>query len=355
MNSVVEIVTLPFTIAWTILSLPVCFFSEKIGLKMPAKIVQTAVDMRGKVVVVTGANCGVGFRTAAWISKMGATVIMGCRTAEKGLAAERTLTAELAAGEPGFPNSDAGRVVFMQLDLGDLVSIRLFAEKLLKEFPSIDVLINNAGINDGGKTKQGLDEVFGVNFIGHFHLTKLLLERLKLNPNGARIVNVSSVVHRFAPHNCDFEASARGGDSLHNYQNSKLAMILFTSDLRQRLAGTQVKAFAVNPGAVKSEIWRSWTGVSKKFLDAAMLLFFLNTDQGAAPSIHCASQSLSSLEKGFWYFTPYFVPKVLPLGFELIAPFAGSCPTLPALPPKHKQVALKLWELCENILTEKDI
>mmetsp|Transcript_40986 Transcript_40986/g.52812 ORF Transcript_40986/g.52812 Transcript_40986/m.52812 type:complete len:358 (-) Transcript_40986:197-1270(-) len=340
----------PLSLGWISLSYPLNTFSTMIGLRQKPQIIECPSDMRCKTVIVTGANCGVGYRTAAWIAKMGGTVILACRSKEKGEAAQQVLMEELAVGEERFPHSGEGRVLFRELDLGDLHSVQSFAEKVLLEFKDIDVLINNAGVNDGGRTKQGLDEVFGVNFIGHFLLTSLLLERLKQNKNGARIVNLASVVHRFAPDDCDFEASALGRDKIHNYQNSKLAMVLFTRELERRLAATKVRVFAVNPGAVRSEIWRTWHGVSKQVLNAAMAMLFLSPDEGSATSVHVATQPLEKLEN--YYYSPYYAPEWMPLAFEMLGPFAGAQSTAPNLPKNEKSKSLELWILCENIISE---
>lgn len=328
----------PATLAWLVISFPMSIFWRKKPIADPH------MDMRGKTVIVTGANCGIGFRSAAWLSKMGATVILACRSTERGLAAEKAIKEELETPLASFPYRDTGRVVFHKLDLGDFESIRSFASTICQGYMNIDVLINNAGLNDGKMTKQGLDEVFGVNFLGHFLLTILLLEKLKNNFRGARIINVSSVVHRFSPSKPDFEASANGMDKMHNYQNSKLAMVLFTKELRRRLKGTQVSACAVSPGAVRSEIWRSWHGLPRAALNAAMAALFLDTDQGAAPSIHCAAAPPAALGTHL-YHCPYLTAPACPLPFEMLGPYAGALPSRPSLPDNEPEISADLWKL----------
>lgn len=141
--------------------------------------------LEDKVAIVTGANAGIGFETALGLAETSARVILACRDVNKG---------ERAAAEVRQRTGN-GNVVFRQLDLASISSIRQFAAKILEEETSLDILVNNAGIieSNGAKTKDGFELMFGVNHLGHFHLTNLLLDRLK-ESSSARVVVVSSYV-----------------------------------------------------------------------------------------------------------------------------------------------------------------
>src|SRR4051794_30252624 len=181
--------------------------------------------MNGKTVVITGANTGIGKQTAVGLAQMGASVVLACRTRAKAEAAAEEVKAR----------SGRSDVQLVDLDLADLDSVALCAKEILDRFPRVDVLINNAGLQlkQRTTTKQGFETTFGVNHLGHFLLTDLLIDRVRASAP-ARIVNLSSVGHNFA----------RGGlpwdDLQHDttrytangaYCESKLANILFTREL----------------------------------------------------------------------------------------------------------------------------
>ena len=145
-------------------------------------------------------------------------------------------------------------MVFVQLDLSSLDSVRDFAAKILEEVPQIDILINNAGvmmIPERRLTKDGFEMQFGTNHLGHFLLTNLLLDRIKEAPS-ARIVNVSSIAYRSGVINIDDLNSERSYAPIAVYCKSKLANILFTRGLAKRLQGTNVTANALHPGGIRT-------------------------------------------------------------------------------------------------------
>ncbi|KAM4627163.1 dehydrogenase/reductase SDR family member 13-like isoform 2-T2 [Polymixia lowei] len=202
--------------------------------------------LHGKTVIVTGSNTGIGKTTAIDLAKRGARVILACRCKLRGEVALAEIKEESGSNE----------VVFMQLDLGSLKSVRSFAETFLKTEPRLDLLINNAGIYLQGRTEDGLGLMFGVNHIGHFLLTNLLLDRLK-ECGPSRVVNVASVGHNFGT--IDFDClkthKALGiGNSflkvMKIYCNSKLCNVLFTHELARRLQGTDVTCYSLHPGIV---------------------------------------------------------------------------------------------------------
>ena len=212
------------------------------------RVCKSRATMTGKTVVITGANTGIGRETALDLAKRKAKVILACRDPEKG---EKAASAIIK--ESGNTN-----VVFRQLDLASLESVRHFALRVLDEEPSVDVLINNAGVMQCPywKTTDGYEMQFGVNHLGHFLLTNLLLDRLMQAP-AARIVVVSSRLHesingiQFDDINSEKTYSPREA-----YAQSKLANILFTRALAKRLQGTSVTINCLHPGVVRTELGR---------------------------------------------------------------------------------------------------
>lgn len=252
--------------------------------------------MKGKTVVITGANTGIGKETAIGLASMGATVVLACRNRAKAESAATEITSR----------SGSEAVELVDLDLADLDSVSTCAKEILDRFDRLDVLINNAGLQlkERTLTKQGFEYTFGVNHLGHFLLTDLLLDRIRTSAP-ARIVNLSSVGHNFA----------RGGlpwdDLQHDvtrytangaYCESKLANILFTRELARRLPPDEVTANAVHPGAVRSEFGSSedmgrWYGAFMK----AGGPFLISAKSGARTSIYLASSPEVTGKTGGYY------------------------------------------------------
>lgn len=247
---------------------------------------KSKAKLHGKTVIVTGSNTGIGKTTAIDLAKRGARVILACRSKQRGEAALEEI--KRASG--------SSQLVFMQLDLGSLKSVRSFAENFLKSEPRLDILINNAGVHMHGRTEDGLGLMFGVNHIGHFLLTNLLLERLK-ECEASRVVNVSSTAHNFGKIDFDCLSTHKAlglGTSfmevLQYYSDSKLCNVLFTHELAKRLQGTKVTCYSLHPGAINSELSRSQSPVLKFFLKPLTVYFFKNTEQGCQTTLHCALQ-----------------------------------------------------------------
>ncbi|KAM6942917.1 dehydrogenase/reductase SDR family member 13-like [Xenentodon cancila] len=281
--------------------------------------------LHGKTVIVTGSNTGIGKTTAIDLAKRGARVILACRSKQRGEAALEEIKRE----------SNSNQVVFMQLDLGSLKSVRSFVETFLKSEPKLHILINNAGIYMQGRTEDGLGMMFGVNHLGHFLLTNLLLERLK-QCGPSRIVNVSSTGHNLGK--IDFDClnthkALRVGTSLmdifQDYCDSKLCNILFTHELAKRLQGTKVTCYSLHPGAINSELARNTSSVLRLLLKPLTAFFFKNTIQGCQTTLHCAFQEGIEALSGK-YFSNCAVKEV----------YAKA---------KDDAVAKKLWELSERL------
>ena len=203
------------------------------------------MSMQGKVVVITGSNIGIGLETAVGVAAEGATTVLACRNQEKAAAAAAEVT----------QRSGHDDVHLISLDLADLASVQRAAGDILERWDRLDVLVNNAGGTWSQRqlTAQGFEQTFGVNHLGHFYLTLLLLDRLK-GSAPSRIINLSSVGHHMAWRGMRFEdlQSERRYATLEAYGRSKLANILFTRELSTRLAGSGVTVNAVNPGPVRT-------------------------------------------------------------------------------------------------------
>ncbi|XP_034557367.1 dehydrogenase/reductase SDR family member 13-like [Notolabrus celidotus] len=246
----------------------------------------SSVRLRGKTVIVTGSNTGVGKATALDLARRGARVILACRNKEKAETAAYDLRRE----------SGNSQVVFMQLDLASFKSIRNFAETFLKTEPRLDLLINNAGVMGAGRTEDGFGAAFGVNHLGHFLLTNLLLERLQ-QCGPSRVVTVSALLHRLG--NVDFPLLASKKDlvsgqstwcNFQAYSSSKLCNVLFTRELANRLEGTGVTCYSLHPGVILTELCRSMSLWQQLLLLPFAKLFFLHPEGGSQTTLHCALQ-----------------------------------------------------------------
>lgn len=176
--------------------------------------------------LITGANTGIGKETAIDLAKRGAKIIIACRDMEKAEAAVKEI----------IDKSDNQNVICKKLDLADIKSIREFAEGINRDEPNLNILINNAGVMvcPYGKTADGFEMQFGVNHLGHFLLTHLLLDLIKRSAP-ARIVTVSSMAHSWGVINLDDINSEKSYGKSAAYSQSKLANVLFTHSLAKRL------------------------------------------------------------------------------------------------------------------------
>lgn len=208
-------------------------------------------DLTGRTYVITGANSGIGLVTAQQLATQGAIVVMGVRRVEEG---------ERVAAEIRRDVSSAKLVVY-PLELGDLASVRAFAVEVKQNHPKLHGLVNNAGVMNTpfGRTKDGFETQFGVNHLGHFLLTNLLMDSLKAGAP-SRVVNLSSFFHEFSMgregkiHFEDLNYHRRPFDSWEAYAQSKLANLLHARELGRRLAGTGVSTASVNPGFVRTNL-----------------------------------------------------------------------------------------------------
>ncbi|MFD4864898.1 oxidoreductase [Streptomyces sp. NPDC058412] len=250
-------------------------------------------DQSGRTAVVTGANSGIGYVTARELARHGASVVLACRSAARGRAALVRLRAEVPGAEAEF----------MELDLADLASTREFAAAYGQRHASLDLLVNNAGVMalPYGRTADGFETQFGVNHLGHFALTGLLLPRLRAAAPGARIVNVSSGFHVLGR----IDTEGGGLDALsdeHGYRRwvaygrSKTANLLFTHELSRRFtaAGSTITAAAAHPGYASSNLHSGASKVEGPTLNSRVAAFgnavlAQPTSSGALPTLYAAT------------------------------------------------------------------
>ncbi len=229
--------------------------------------------MNGKTVLITGADGGIGREITRALAKQGAALVMACIDANDA----KPVCEEIKAG------SGNGNIEIMQIDLSSLASIRKFAGRFSEKYRQLHVLINNAGVYCAkrGETSDGFEKTIGINYLGPFLLTHLLLPVLKQTPE-ARIVNVSS------------NACAQGRIDLNNihltkryqgfkaYATSKLAIVFFTLELADRLKESGITVNAVHPGHVATNIWNMWPGKWYQALLFMIIRRFARTPEEAA-------------------------------------------------------------------------
>jgi len=237
----------------------------------------------GRVVVITGANSGIGYEAAAVLAARGARVVMAVRNLDKGAAARD----QILAAAPGAD------VTLQQLDLTSLDSVRAAAGALREAHPRIDLLINNAGVMWTPKetTKDGFELQFGTNHLGHFALTGLLLDTLLPVP-GSRVVTISSLGHRLlADIHFDDLQWERRYSRIAAYGQSKLANLLFTYELQRRLAqaGKDTIAVAAHPGGSYTELARNIPTVLHPVYRIVGPMLFQSAAAGALPTLRAAT------------------------------------------------------------------
>ncbi|XP_062252710.1 retinol dehydrogenase 12 isoform X2 [Platichthys flesus] len=287
-------------------------------------VCRSPARLDGKTALITGANTGIGRETARDLVMRGARVIMACRDVEKG---------EEAAASIRAANPDAD-VEVRELDLADTCSIRAFAQEFLREVNRLHILINNAGVMmcPYTKTVDGFEMHIGVNHLGHFLLTSLLIGLLKRSAP-ARIVVVSSLAHNFGWvrfHDLHSQGSYNSGLA---YCQSKLANVMFTRELARRLKGTNVTVNSVHPGTVNSDLIRHST-----LMTIFMTFFstFVKTPrEGAQTSIYCAvAEELHSVSGKH---------------------FSDCAPAFVAPQGRSEETARRLWDVsCELLAIEWD-
>lgn len=239
-------------------------------------------DQTSKTFVITGANSGLGLEATKALVLRGATVIAACRNEAKG---------QVCLALPG-----PGQVDLRRLDLSDLSSVAQFADEVVRDYPTLDVLLNNAGVMalPRGTTVDGFERQFGTNHLGHFALTGQLLPALLAAP-AARIVTVSSSAHRMGTMHFDDLQSEKSYKRWAVYGQSKLANLLFTLELQQRLAGAGARAIAVaaHPGYSATNLQfaharETGSGIEERVSGLMNKVIGQSAAMGALPELYAA-------------------------------------------------------------------
>jgi len=241
--------------------------------------ISDTTTMKDKVVMVTGANSGIGKAASLALAKMGATVVMVARSRERGEAARSEIVRK----------SQNNAVDLLLADLSSLESVRILASEFRKKYSELHVLINNAGLFNQRRsvTIDGYENTFATNYLAPFLLTNLQLDLLKASAP-SRIINVSSVGHYNGHINFDDINLEKEYGGWKAYGQSKLALVLFTHELAKKLQGTGVTVNAVHPGTVATNIWSRPLG-PVGFILALPKLFMISPDQGAETIVYLAS------------------------------------------------------------------
>ena len=237
---------------------------------------QNLPSQKGKTILITGGNSGIGYYAALALAKAGAHVVIAGRNPDKIDQAIKSIEAEAVVG-----HLEAGIV-----DLASLESVRQFAAQFVVNHSRLDILINNAGVMmpPEGKTEDGFESQFGINYLGHFALTGLLFDRLQ-STTGSRVVTLSSIAHRGAQIDFDNLRLEKPYDQKREYYQSKLADLLFTLELGRRIDAIEASVLSVacHPGFTKTELQRH--------VDPAILekMTFMDAWQGSLPTLVAAT------------------------------------------------------------------
>ncbi|XP_053313340.1 dehydrogenase/reductase SDR family member on chromosome X isoform X2 [Spea bombifrons] len=238
----------------------------------------------GKVAIVTGGSKGIGYCTALHLSKLGMHVIIGNNDCEGNEAVERIQQQTMNAN-----------VEFLYCDLTSMKSIRQFVQNFKAKNLGLHVLVNNAGVMlvPERKTVDGFEEHFGLNYLGHFLLTNLLLKTLRksgTHDSNARVVTVSSATHYVGDLNLDDLQSSHCYTPHGAYAQSKLSLVLFTYHLQHQLTeeGSHVTANVVDPGVVNTDLYKNMNWAAKLVKWMTGWLFFKTAEEGAATSIYAS-------------------------------------------------------------------
>ncbi|XP_017846266.1 retinol dehydrogenase 12-like [Drosophila busckii] len=240
-------------------------------------------DETGKVVIVTGSNTGIGKETARELARRGATVYMACRDEQRAEQARQEI----------IKDTKNENVRFLELDLASLDSVRKCVAVFKLQQDRLHILINNAGLGLGPRrlTKDGFEMQLGVNHMGPFLLTMLLVDLLKKSAP-SRVVNVSSRVHAYGKLKVDDLNSEKSYNETGAYNQSKLANILFTRELAKRLEGTGVTVNALHPGVVDTELYRNLKCIQNDFgqhvVRPLMTPFVKTPKSGAQTTLYAA-------------------------------------------------------------------
>lgn len=287
-------------------------------------------SQKGRIIIVTGSNTGLGYETALMLAEKGAKVVMACRNLTKANNAKAEI-------EKAVPNAD---LEVLQIDLSSLKSVRSFAKTYQAKFDRLDVLINNAGVMmpPYSKTEDGFELQLGANHLGHFLLTGLLIDTIVKTPN-SRVVSLSSIAHQNGKINFDDLQSEQKYSASKAYGQSKLACLMYAFELQRRLekAGHKTISTAAHPGVALTELVRHMPKLVFTIAKYTIAPFMTHAPkEGAKPTVLAA---IGTAEGG-----DYFGPT----GFNEMKGKAGKA-TYTDL-SKDEAIAKRLWEVSEELV-----
>lgn len=284
--------------------------------------------MKGTVALVTGANCGIGKQTAVALAAKGATTVLACRDLTK---------ADKAATEIGEVTGSQ-EVASVRVDLGDLRSVDECVEEVLERFETVDVLVNNAGGYWDARrtTAQGFEQHFGVNYLGHYLLTRRFLDKLG-GTAPKRIVSVTSAGHRAVKGMYwDDLQLEHGWTAPRAYGQSKLGQILFGREIARRYGGLGVIAHAAHPGVVRSNFAADGdTHGIQKLTVRAFSTFGVSPSTGARTPVHLASSDEAARSNGGYW--------------------ARNREREPSKAARDDAAARRLWEVSEELVNASGV
>lgn len=295
---------------------------------------EDAPDQAGKLVVITGANSGLGLESTRMLAAKGATVVMACRNVEKGAQAAASVRARVPTAQ----------LEVMALDLGSLENIEAFATALAAKHPRVDVLMNNAGVMvpPYTKTADGFELQLGTNHLGHFALTARVLPLLEAAPS-PRVVNTSSNAHKFGRIRFDDLQSEKGYSKWPAYGQSKLANLLFTYELERRLrrSGKKTLSVAAHPGYAATNLQTAGaklegSSLGEAFMKVGNALLAQSAERGALPQVYAA---VHPDVQGGQYFGPDGLLEMA--GFPRVVQSNAAS--------RDEAVAQRLWQVSEQL------
>jgi protochlorophyllide reductase len=290
-------------------------------------------DQSGRLVVVTGANSGLGLETCRALVSRGATVLMGCRSLQRGEAARQEL----------LPDLRGGALDLLELDLSDLRQVRSAARTVAERYGRLDLLINNAGVMAPPRTlsRDGFELQFATNHLGHFALTLALLPLLE-GSAGARVVHVTSGAQYFGRISFDDLQGERRYDRWSAYGQSKLANVMTAVELQRRLQerGSEVLSLAAHPGLARTNLQPSSVARNGSKLEALayrlMDPLFQSAAMGALPQLFAAT-----------------APEALPSGHygpDRLGGLKGHPKPVPMAPAaRDADQRQRLWDVSEEL------
>lgn len=302
---------------------------------MPKWTADDIPDQTNKVVVITGANSGLGYETSKALAAKGATVVMACRNMEKGERALQSIRQQ----------TPVANLELMQLDLSDLESVASFAEQFNETHTRLDILFNNAGLMaiPFRKTKQGFEMTIGVNHFGHFALTGLLMPVLMITPE-SRVVTTSSLFHKRGKiFFDDINYETRKYKKWEAYAQSKLANLLFALELQNRFstAGKKTISVAAHPGYARTHLQEKGAEmqgrkIARFFARIGNALFAQSAERGALPQLYAGTAH--EVQGGDYYG---------PSGFFETRGYPKK--VKPSKRAQDASTMQKLWELSEEL------